>query len=111
MPVISLPEETKPFRSLKVAMDGVNYIVRLEWNMRSGWYLGLSDAAGEIIFSPRKLVEGWDLLQSSVDARRPPGKLALVDTSGKHREAGYEDLGDSHLLTYLSPDELEELGL
>lgn len=111
MPEIIVEKET-PFQTLKVALDGVNYIARLEWNMRSGWYLGLSDAAGDPIFSPKKLVIDRDLLRSVTDERRPPGKLYLFDLAlGGEEECSYEGLGLTHAIVYLSEDELEAFGV
>jgi hypothetical protein len=77
--------------------------------MRSGWYLGLSDASGDAIFSPRKLVEGWNILKCTVDARKPPGVLAVIDRSGLHAEPGYEELGVRHELSYISVEEAAEI--
>lgn len=109
MPYLNTPKEPVPFLVQRTVLDGVKYVVRLEWNMRSGWYLGLSDALGNVIFHPKKLVADWDILNSVTDARRPPGKLALVDLSGKGVEPTFDGLGSTHKIVYLSVAELEAL--
>ncbi len=108
MPEIIVAKD-QPFHSLKVELDGTNYILVLEWNMRSGWYLGLKDAAGDTIFDPKKLVEGSDILRGQTDPRCPPGKLAVIDGSGLGTRPGYESFESSHYLVYLSLDEIEDL--
>jgi hypothetical protein len=109
MPFLSLPETPVPFSTQKAELDGVSYLVKIEWNMRSGWYLGLSDAAGNVIFQPKKLVADWDILRSVTDSRRPPGKLALIDISGRGLEATYDGLGSTHKIAYLSLEEIAAL--
>ena len=109
MPFLTTPETVVPFMTQRVALDGVDYFVRIEWNMRSGWYLGLSDAKGVVIFHPKKLVADRDIMRSVTDARRPPGKLALIDLSGRGLEVAYEGLGSTHKIAYFSEAEIAEL--
>lgn len=98
LPVLETP---KPFYEFIVDLDGSDYLIRLEWNQRSGWYLGLSDAEASPIFSPRKLVVDTNLLRTITDDRRPLGMLKLLDMSDQHLECGYEDLGQRCLLVYI----------
>lgn len=98
-----------PFVTMRVPFpEGVTYLVRLEWNMRAGWFFALSDAAGDPIVSARRLVCDWDMLRTCVDVRRPPGGIYLLDTTGRHEDAGYDDLGVRHLLYYFTADEVAE---
>jgi hypothetical protein len=86
-------DKYKPFAVQRRTFDGIKYTLHIEWNMRAGWFLGLSDADDLPIFDLRKLVTESDLLAGyRHDERCPPGKLFLVDTTGLKREPGYEDL-------------------
>lgn len=88
----------RPFTKQRVTLDGKDYVLRLQWNSRSGWYLGLADQDDSPIFQPRKLVVRWDMLQAHRhDERCPPGGLFAVDLDG----AGRPEYGD--LATSLSP--------
>jgi hypothetical protein len=74
-------------------LDGTDYTFRFQWNMRSGWYIGLADSSDTPIFSPRKLVVGVNFLDSvRFDARTPPGDLIAVDVTGQSVDPGYLDL-------------------
>jgi hypothetical protein len=109
MDFIPLPETPRPFFTFRKDLDGADYFFKVEWNQRSGWYLGLSDAEGEVIFSPKKLAVNWNLLRTVTDDRRPPGMLKLLDLSEQNLECGYNDLGQRCVLVYVPLAELEEL--
>lgn len=82
-----------PSLSQVQTLDGTEYILHIEWNMRGGWFLGLSDANDDTIFSPRQMTVGSDLLASiRYDARCPPGQLIIVDFTAQDIEPGYLDL-------------------
>lgn len=82
-----------PSLSQVQTLDGSEYILHIEWNMRGGWFLGLSDANDSPIFQPRAMRVGVDLLKASrADARCPPGQLLVVDFSKSGLEPGYLDL-------------------
>ena len=109
MEQVQLPETITPFFTLRTTLDGAEYVLRFEWNMRRGWFLGLSDQDGDVIFQPKRLVPSWDLLAHCVDTRRPRGGLMAVDTTGADETAQFDDLGTRHLLVYLTEAELEAL--
>jgi hypothetical protein len=82
-----------PSLSQTQTLDGTEYILHIEWNMRGGWFLGLNDANDDPLFQPRAMVVGIDLLKAArADARCPPGQLLVVDFSRSGVEAGYLDL-------------------
>lgn len=92
MQVIPVPKNVPSLRQSRV-LDGTEYELRLVWNMRAGWFLGLNDEAGEPIFHLRALTVGNDLLASvRYDARCPPGVLVALDATGTQAEPGYLDL-------------------
>lgn len=114
MDFIQLPTPPKPFYSQRVTLDGADFTLTFEWNMRSGWYLSMADANDEVIFSGTKLVVNWNLLRTVTDERKPPGMLKLIDTAtdditGEAADPGYYDLDQRCKLIYLSADELAEL--
>jgi hypothetical protein len=94
------------FQTLKVTLEGSVYYLRLEWNMRHGWYLGIQDSSQSVIFHPRRLVADYDFLGAVSDNRRPPGKLVLADTTGQGMDPTFESLGREHVLYYVESSEL-----
>ncbi len=116
MPQIIPIQKQIPSLVQRRTLDGAKYVLHVQWNMRSGWYLGLSDSDDNPIFSPRKLVTGVDMLVTvRWDARCPPGVLMLSDMTLIGREPGYldlasgttlQDLQGTHALLYWSIDEL-----
>jgi hypothetical protein len=95
-----------PFFSVKAPLDGRDYLIRFEWNQRSGWYVALADDKGDAIFGARKAVCDWNLLRTCSSDRRPPGGLYLYDSTGTHEDPEYTDLGVRHKLYYLTADEV-----
>lgn len=106
MLALSLPKPAVPFYTVRASLDGADFYLDFEWCMRGGWFMGLRDAAGVAIFSPRRLVVKRDLLKGCTDARKPPGALLLVDSTGTGKEPGYEDLDVRHFLVYYTESEL-----
>lgn len=85
-----------------IELEGVTYQFEFRWNARdASWYLSVMTADGEPLLLGRRMVIGSDLLVRLRDARRPPGQLFLLDTSGEDREAGQYDLGVRAQLYYL----------
>lgn len=94
---ISVPNGV-PALDLTVPLDGTAYIIRLRWNMRSGWYIGLSALDGSIISSPRRLVNNYPLFAHLTSALRPPGVMWVYAPSEEF--AGLEAFGRTHFLMY-----------
>lgn len=109
MDFIQLPYPPVPFYSQRVTLDGADYTLKFEWNMRNGWFMGLSDASEEVIFEPKKLVVDWDLLRNVTDERKPPGALVLFDSSYQGLDPGYEELDQRCVLTYIPLAQAEEI--
>jgi hypothetical protein len=93
--------ETSPDFTLSVPLSGAVYSLRFQWNMRSGWYMSLSDSTSTRILSARYLTPNWPLLRQCVDARRPPGELWLIDLSSPVDYPRRNDLGSRHRLVYV----------
>lgn len=101
MEFISLPNPPVPSLKQRVTLDDQDFNLTFEWSMRSGWYLGMTDANEEVIFYPRKLVVDSDFLKPITSDRAPSGVLILIDMTGLHQEAGYDDLGQRTKLAYV----------
>ena len=85
----------------QVALDGATYTLGLQWNVRDeSWYLSLADEAGPIV-SGLRVVADTPLLQFVAHARRPPGELLALDTSGVGLDPQLGELGARVLLCYL----------
>jgi hypothetical protein len=91
----------EPDYALRVAFPNAVYVLRFQWNMRSGWFFSLADAAGEPIISGRRLVNDFDLLRQCTDARRPPGELFLFDVTGNKERPTRTSLGEQHRMIYV----------
>lgn len=91
MILIPLPTTPKPFFSLSIALEGTFYVLSFEWNMRSGWYLGVSQTDGTIIYAPRRMMPSWDILAGCTTPGRPPGRLILVDSTDANERPLYEN--------------------
>jgi hypothetical protein len=110
MYAMSLPNPPKPSYDQRVTLDGVDYILRMRWNQRGGWYCGLRDASsGEDIFSPQHISVDWDMLYGCTHERRPPGVLLATDTSGQKIAPGYRDMDQRVKLVYIPVDEIAGL--
>lgn len=94
--------------SQRTALDGVDFTLTFRWSQRDGhWLLDLADAEGAPIRHGLALVPSLDLLAGVIDARRPAGKLAVLDTTGVlDLDPGFADLGERFLLAYLTAAEL-----
>jgi len=87
--------------SMQVDLEGVTYRFDFRFSEREGfWYFDLLDVAGSMIRAGVKVVTGMSLTRLLRDTRRPPGELAVMDTTDQDREAGFEDLGEEILLFY-----------
>lgn len=87
--------------TVKAALEGVNFVVRLQWNARAGtWTMSLADADDVAIVSGLTLVVGWDLLGLVTDTRRPAGQLMLWRSDGSFVHPALADLGTTCKLYY-----------
>jgi hypothetical protein len=101
---IPLPRDKADY-SVRVALDGTEYVLAMQWRSRGGWFLSLSDAAGAFIFGPRKLTPNWNLLASVTDDRRPRGALYCLDRSGAGAAPGRDAIDVTHPIIYLTEEE------
>jgi hypothetical protein len=81
-----------------VALDGVDYILRLLWNDRAGrWFLTVKDAAGEGLITARKLCANTPF--AAHDLLGPAGQLWVMCVSPE--DPGLRDLGENAILLYV----------
>ncbi len=91
-----------PFSYFDVDLEGASYTIETRWNERAGlWFLSVSDKDGVPISAGRAVVLGADLLGKTVDARRPPGVILAIDSTGEDIEAGRDDLGARVQILYI----------
>lgn len=94
--------------SQRTALDGVDFTLAFRWSQRDGhWLLDIADAQGAAIRSGVALVPNINLLAGVIDARRPAGRLGVLDTTGAlDVDPGFADLGARFLLVYVTAAEL-----
>jgi len=81
MPII-VPLFDSPDFKQAVVLDGVNYVLRIQWNTAGGfWSMSVYDANETLIRAGIKLVQWYPLRLQYNDPRLPPGEFVLVDTS------------------------------
>lgn len=91
------------------ALDGTNYVFVFRWNERAqAWHFDLYTEDGEPIAMGVRVVVSWPLLRRCVSARRPPGELIAVDTTGQG-DPGRSDLGARVQLQYIEAETVAEL--
>ena len=101
MPVKLPLYSEQPCHKYTVALDGVQYQVRLTYRDRTAsWYLDLWDEQGAAIVLGRRLSPGWSP-QGFVTAAGPPGLLYVFGRDPYAR--------DELELLYFSQAELEAL--
>lgn len=97
---IPLPSAEASFR-LRTTLEGREYVLGIHWNGRmERWILDLYDANDTPIVTGQPLHIDSDILMQFTKDELPPGMLMLYDTSGKHEEAGRDDLGSRAKLLY-----------
>lgn len=111
MPVIVPCRTDYPDYQFQVVLDDVTFTLRFRWSSReSFWYVDvmqedLTPIRMGVKVTVNTPLDIWDL----TDPARPAGILMAVNTSQRHDEAGYQDLGGRVVLYYISALELEQL--
>lgn len=92
---------TAPTVRQTVVLDGVLYLLELQWNGREGcWFMHIFDANSVPVALGIKLVVNTRLGARVRDRRMPKGFLMLLDPSGSGRGPGIGGLIDSVVLVY-----------
>lgn len=106
--IVELPLSSDPAQTMVTQLGDVKYGLEAKYNDRSGvWTLDISLATtGEVLVQSLPLVLGQDLLEPYNFSM---GSLLVVDTSGRSRDAGPEDLGSRVKVYWFSPDEVAAL--
>lgn len=88
-------------------LDGSVYWFLVTWNDRDGyWYLAVGSSALVSQAQGVTLHLGTDKLRPFKYGEIPPGRLDVVDTSGKFIEPTREDMGNRVLLKYTDFEEV-----
>lgn len=97
----------EPIHDYWVELSGVLYRLRIHYKERQdSWYLDIRDADDAALVLGRRISTDNAILAKYRVEGLPPGLLILMDTTGARSECTYEDLGRSHLLAYLEPEEI-----
>jgi len=94
-----------PQHTQTVELGGLEYRLRLTYRHRlESWYLDLYERDGTPLALGRRLTPQFGPLLGLSIPDGPPGKFIVVGDEPYERD----DLGDSLLLVYVTPDELPE---
>lgn len=100
----TIASSANPHVRQAVQLDGRTYLFTISWNGRRGlWSMTISDSADAPIVAGAFLAEGSTPLAGCVDARRPPGEIVIVTSSGVGLDAFAE--GEAKIV-YVAPGEL-----
>lgn len=94
-----------PLYTMRIALDGRDYVLRFDWNGRQTfWYVGIYLAEdASLVVTGIKLVVNRPLLQRESSSNRPPGDFIAFDPSS-NVEPGFTDLGRRVQLLYVSAE-------
>ena len=89
---------TQPFFTQSVVLDGINYVLRFQYNQREDvYYISIVDATlGTDILSGIKLVVNWGLIQrynGGDIVGLPPGELVVLSNSSDDSPPTFGNLG------------------
>jgi len=98
-----------PSYDFTTTLSDADFLVEIDWADRSGesgaWFMTLSTAAGEAIFSGVKIVIGAFLGRRSTNPRGPAGFIVCEDTSGNNLDAGFDDMGTRVRVLFFTGEE------
>ena len=98
-------EPNTPSQEQTSTLDGVEYILRIDWNARDqSWTLGIYDLNEVPLTLGIKLVASLPLLRRELNPALPPGQLWIVDDSNEDRDPTLTDLGLRCTLMYVTAD-------
>lgn len=108
MPVVIPLFAEVPLYTERVALDGVEYIFRFDWNNREQrWYMGIKDTDEAPLVSGVKLVSETPLtFTQKYVAGLPQGEFLLLDFETGGVPPGFSDIGQRVELWYYSEGEL-----
>lgn len=96
---IPIPLDT-PHQSFRTTLDGVDFIVRLDYQERwDRWLLDLLTLDETVIIAGVRLMSQWLPLAGLVSPLRPAGSLYVYNTAGDD-PPGFSDLGRHVKLIY-----------
>lgn len=89
------------------ALAGTPYIFRFRWNSRDvAWYMDVYEIDETVVVLGVKLVLGTYVGRMCPHPLFAEGIFIVIDTTNKHKEAGYDDMGTRVELWYCSANEI-----
>jgi hypothetical protein len=105
IPVINVPNQI-----FNTVLNNIEVRFRIWYqDIGAGWFCSMEFADGTKILSGARLNSSSPLLASTVSDFE--GDIVPTPTIAPGVELNAEPWGNTHLLLYLTPDELEEIGL
>ena len=102
---LELPSSSFPNFSYETSLGDQNYKLNFKYLTRSlGWYLSISDLAGNLLLSNTRLIPWLNLLIPYVDTTLPQGSILLVPISTEYPtspEITLENLSSDFQLVYI----------
>lgn len=90
-----------PYYRFRTSIENVAYIFDVRWNVRdAAWYFDLLETDETPIALGVKIVLGMSLARRIKHPLFRNGTLVAIDTSGKLREPGLDDLGTRVQIRY-----------
>lgn len=97
---IPSPDETAPRAIQRTPLDGVDFILIFDWNIRANqWSLDIRTGDGVDIITGIAIISLWDVLRSLSALNRPLGRIVWTGSA----PPGLEDLVEG--LTYFDASE------
>jgi hypothetical protein len=112
VPTAEHVDDAQPFWSMRVRLDGAEFVLDAVWNQRAGkWYMGLSDGEGNRLAGQQKVTCHVPLFRLVTSPVMFLGRLFALDTSAadpstEGRDPHLLDFGTRVLLVYAAESEL-----
>ena len=106
--MIEIPVSADPHFEQRMTLDGEYYTLRFRWNERTAqWKLHVGDGDGNPVAHGIALVaNNWAGMHVRYLAGMPPGAFALLDTTGRGVDPGFDELGQRVVVMYVTEAEL-----
>lgn len=106
--VIPIPRQLVNWRQ-RTPLGGVDYLLDFRWNGRASRFtFTILDADANVLRAGLFVDAGTNLLFGST-GNLPRGVLTAIDLSGRRQPPTLDNFGESVILKYYTPEELEQV--